>query len=136
MRPNDFEGGSTRFGLWAGGLAVAVLLGYALFAALPYLLGPSLSLDSKVDPDGMATISGSTKRVSFLEINGMTVPLEESGNFSVTRAYPAGYTVVQAVARDRFGRTITKTITFTVPTTTSYGEKENRESTTTGTIVR
>ena len=136
MQANNFQDARTRFGLWAGGLAVVVLLGYALFAALPYLLGPSLTLDSKVETTGMATLSGTTKRVSYLSINGLAVPLEESGGFSVTHAYPAGYTALQAEARDRFGRTIIKTITFTVPATTVYGEKENRESTTTGTVVR
>lgn len=136
MRPNNFDGGRPRFGLWAGGLAVAVLLGYALFAALPYLLGPSLTLESDAAENGMATIHGTTKRVSYLSINGLAVPLEESGNFSVTRAYPFGYTVIQASARDRFGRTITKTISFTTLPTTTYGKKESGESTTTGAVIR
>ena len=74
--------------------------------------------------DGMTIITGATKRVSFLEINSMPVSLEENGNFTVTRAYPTGYTALQAVARDRFGRAITKTITFVV---THNAKKENEK---------
>ena len=136
MTPFKLDTGRRRLGLIFGALGVFLLLSYALFAALPYLLGPSLTLEASTSTEGITTVSGATKRVSFLEIDGAPVSLEESGSFSVTRAYPSGYTVVQAEARDRFGRTITKTTTFTVPTTTIYGEKENRESTTTGAVIR
>jgi|CXWL01.1.fsa_nt_gi hypothetical protein len=134
MKPLNFGSERPKIGVLAGIGAVVLILGYALFAALPYLLGPSLTIEAAISTQGMATITGTTKRVSFLEINGMPVSLEENGNFLIERAYPTGYTALQAVARDRFGRTITKTITFT--STATYGEKENRESTTTGTIIR
>ena len=122
MIPLNFGGGRRRVGFLAGVGAVLLLLGYAFFVALPYLLGPYLTIEVAVSGDGMTIITGATKRVSFLEINSMPVSLEENGNFTVTRAYPTGYTALQAVARDRFGRAITKTITFVV---THNAKKEN-----------
>ena len=136
MRPHSFIEDRTKIGLIAGAFGVFLLISYALYVALPYLLGPSLTLDAQVSGNGSAVISGTTNKVSYLTLNGMEVPLEENGNFSTTRVYPSGYTVIQAQARDRFGRTITKTLNFTVTATTTYGEKESRQSTSTGTIVR
>ncbi|MBI3573502.1 hypothetical protein HY090_00440 [Candidatus Kaiserbacteria bacterium] len=91
--------------------ALVVIALYTLYAALPYLLGPSLSIDA-VNADGMTTISGKTERVSFLSIDGAVVPLSEDGTFFARRAYPVGYTETQVSVKDRFGRTLTKTLTF------------------------
>lgn len=108
---------STRRPLYAlVALGVVVVLGYGLFVATPYLLGPSLTLRSPQNGTTLTsptiTISGETERVSYLSINNLAVPLLEDGTFFVERAYPKGYTVLVVEARDRFGRTITDTVRF------------------------
>lgn len=121
MIPLNFEDGRRKIGLIIAGVAVFFILGYTLYTALPFLLGPFLTVQAETLA-GVTTIQGETKRVSYLAINGAPVSLEETGAFSVERAFPLGYTAVQAVARDRFGRTIIKTINFVV---TEHGKKEN-----------
>ncbi len=125
MNPRITDGRKT-LGIAGGAIALLFILGYALFAAYPYLSGPSLSV-SMSQKDGLAVVYGETTRVSYLTLNGAEIPVDEDGSFSSTRAYPSGYTAVTAVGRDRFGRTITKTLTFVVDkaTSTNYGQEEN-----------
>jgi hypothetical protein len=75
---------------------------------LPLLEGPSLHATAVTGAHGDTAIQGTTKRVSYLEINGAAVPLAEDGSFSVERAYPVGYTAITITVRDRFGRSLTK----------------------------
>ncbi|MDO8523723.1 MAG: hypothetical protein Q7R74_00670 [bacterium] len=103
-----------RAGTLAIGVAVLVIGSYTLYAALPYLLGPSLAV-SATTINGETLIGGTTERVSFLTIDGMAVPLQEDGSFSVERTYPLGYTAIAVSVRDRFGRTATKMLTFLNP---------------------
>jgi hypothetical protein len=100
-----------RAGAIAGALAAVVIGGYTLYATLPYLLGPSLKA-VETTANGKTTIAGMTERVSYLSIDGMNVPLQENGSFSAERAYPVGYTAITISAKDRFGRTITRTLSF------------------------
>jgi hypothetical protein len=118
MKKNDFGGGRRSLGLIIGGSIIALTALYGVFAALPFLMGPDVSIKAQTDENGLTRIYGKTERVSFLSIDGAEIALTEDGGFSVERAYPAGYTWLQAEAKDRFGRTITKTLTFVVSTTT------------------
>ncbi len=93
-----------------------VVIGYGLFVATPYLLGPSLTVVSPEHGTTISsptiTVSGKTERVSYLSINNLPIPLLEDGTFAVERAYPKGYTVLVVEARDRFGRIVTDTVRF------------------------
>lgn len=123
MAPREISFASERAGILLGAAALVVIVGYSLYAALPFLLGPLLHVT--VSEEGaLVTVSGITERVSFLNIAGAPVPLEEDGSFSVERAYPPGYTALVVVARDRFGRTVTKTFTFLTHALNSYGAKK------------
>lgn len=99
-----------------GALGLAVVLGYTLFVATPYLRGPSLTIVTPVEGQTVTgakvPIYGKTERVSYLAINDLPVPLLEDGTFSVERAYPPGYTVFTVRVRDRFGREEVRTIRF------------------------
>ncbi len=125
MRFHTVPDGRKTLGILGAVFALLFILGYTLFAAYPYLSGPSLTL-SYAPKNGLTTIYGETQRVSYLSINDAEVEITETGSFSVERAYPAGYTAVTATARDRFGRTITKTLTFVTAqaTSTPYGTQE------------
>ena len=107
--------------LISSALAGVVILGYSIFVSLPFIMGPFLSIDTPTYLNGTVTLSGKTERVSFLEINGYATALNEDGSFSVLRAYPLGYTAVTVTAKDRFGRTITKDMSFV---TDEYGIKK------------
>jgi hypothetical protein len=100
-----------RTGLLLGIAAIAIIGGYTLYAALPYLLGPALSVTAHTE-NSLTTIVGKTDRVSYLSIDGGAVPLAEDGSFSAVRAFPPGYTAITISVKDRFGRVLTKTITF------------------------
>jgi hypothetical protein len=108
-----------------GGVVLLIILGYSLFVASPYLLGPSLTLQvprpGETITSPTVTITGQTTRVSYLSIDDQAVPLAEDGSFTVERAYPPGYTVIVIRARDRFGREKVDTITF-VHNTNPYGK--------------
>ena len=99
-----------------GGVVLCIIVGYTLFAASPYLLGPSLTVITPVDQSTASsptvTISGKTSRVSYVSLNEQPIPLLEDGTFAVERSFPAGYTVLKVLARDRFGREVTDTIHF------------------------
>jgi hypothetical protein len=99
-----------------GAVLFVCILGYTLFVASPYLLGPSLTLVSPINGETVTastvTISGKTERVSYLSVNGLPVPLLEDGAFLIERSFPTGYTVVVIRARDRFGRESVETIRF------------------------
>ena len=88
-----------------------IIVGYTAYAALPYLLGPSLSV-SATNQDGITTIAGRAARVSYLSIDGGSVPLKEDGSFTAQRAFPPGYTALTVSVKDRFGRSLTRTIKF------------------------
>lgn len=90
-------------------IALVIIFGYALFVAFPALVGPSLSVEARA-ASGITTVLGSVERVSYLYINGLEIPLEEDGTFKITRAYPPGYTDIHVIARDRFGRVLTRSI--------------------------
>ncbi len=91
-----------------GVAALVFVAGYAFYAALPILAGPSLSMESPVPYQATSSsrvlVSGSTERVQFLWINGNPVALSENGSFAVLRSIPAGYTEFVIKADDRFGR--------------------------------
>lgn len=100
-----------RPGTILGTLVILGIVGYSIFAALPYLEGPAITVH-ETTVNGVTTISGTTARVSYLSIDGSSIPLEVNGSFSAVRAYPPGYTALTVSVTDRFGRTLTKTITF------------------------
>ena len=97
-------------------IGLIVIICYGIFVALPYLLGPGLTvmtpLQGSTVTSPTVSVSGKTTRVSYLSINDLAVPLSEDGTFTVERAYPKGYTVLVVRARDRFGREVTETIRF------------------------
>jgi len=100
---------------------IALLLGYSLYAALPYLEGPYLKVSAESSENGLTLIHGETARVSYLTINENPTAINEDGSFSVRRAYPLGYTSIVIAATDRFGREITKSLSVV---TKSHGTKK------------
>lgn len=102
---------SASAALTAAGALIA--LAYAAIAVFPLVNGPRLSASAAFDnARGTTVIAGNAPRISHLSINGLEVPVSEDGAFSVERAFPLGYTVVDIVASDRFGRSRETILTF------------------------
>lgn len=100
----------------SGGIGLVIVVGYALFAASPYLLGPSVEVLTPAAESTVSTptvvVSGKTSRVSYVSLNDQPIPLLEDGTFAVERSFPPGYTVLVIRARDRFGREIQSEVRF------------------------
>jgi hypothetical protein len=106
-----------------GKTAIVVVLlalgAYGFLEALPLLQGPSLTVESPVSgtplPGGIVTIEGVVERSSSLSLNGAPLLPDENGFFEETLAFPTGTSILEFVAKDRFGRTIRTTRTIYVP---------------------
>jgi hypothetical protein len=112
MMPRKSPSFPFRASVILGIAAAAIVVGYSFYAALPYLMGPGLSVTERTDR-GLTTVSGRTARVSYLSIDGLPVPLQEDGSFTAVRAYPSGYTDITVSVKDRFGRMLEKHLAFT-----------------------
>jgi hypothetical protein len=62
------------------------------------------------------TIVGRVQNISFLTINDKPASADEAGRFVYRYSPPPGYATVTMGAQDRFGRRVSKTISFTVLT--------------------
>jgi hypothetical protein len=58
------------------------------------------------------TITGNTKNVTHIKINGKEITMDTSGKFSETLVSPNGYGIILVEAKNRFGKTVKKQITF------------------------
>ncbi|PIR46650.1 MAG: hypothetical protein COV07_03210 [Candidatus Vogelbacteria bacterium CG10_big_fil_rev_8_21_14_0_10_45_14] len=90
-----------------------LIIVYVLFVARNYLRGTSLSIDF---PEDGATIEepyllvrGRALRAISVSVGGAKVSPKENGEWSYALLIPAGYSIIDVVSEDRFGRT--KTIT-------------------------
>lgn len=116
--------------LMLGVAGMMILLAYGTYVALPYVLGPAVSVHApKHMEDGTTILTGITKRVSKVTVNELEVPLNEDGAFSVERAYPPGYTVVIINAADRFGRRREAALSFITPKRHASEEKNDIDET-------
>lgn len=94
------------------GIFFVLLLGYAYFEARGILFGPSISVTSGLTEvrDPLITIAGQAEHISSLSMNGKDVAVTEDGVFSEPYLLSAGYNRITLQARDKYGRSRTKTI--------------------------
>ena len=99
-------------------LLVVVVAGYGLFEARRIIEGPTIAILTPVDGSATSTsalsITGRAENISFLTINDKTAYTDEAGNFAVTVSPPPGLAVVTVAAKDRFGRSASKSVFITV----------------------
>lgn len=111
-----------------GCAGVLILLGYATFALYPLAVGPTLTVSFFYDEErGLYHIAGETTRVSAVTVNGLSVPITESGLFAVERTFPPGYTVVTIRAEDRFGRSREEVLSLVNTNFRPYASKEKSD---------
>lgn len=99
--------------------AFSLLIGYGSIEALPLISGPELDVRSPAAfatiPSGTTRVSGHSKRIVALSINGATVLPHADGTFAETLTLPKGESIITLEASDRFGRTVRTTRTVSVP---------------------
>ena len=95
-----------------------VLLSYGLFEGRRIIEGPTLTIDTP--KDGSATsstailVAGEAQNISFLSVNDKQQFTDEHGHFEELLSLPPGFTIVTVAAKDRFGRTTSRSVSITV----------------------
>jgi len=104
-------------------LIVVAILSYGYFQSRNFLYGPSITILEPVHgetyTDSLVNITGSAKRISYLELNDRQIFIDENSNFNEKLLLADGYNIMVLKARDRFGREETKTLEIV------YSPKEN-----------
>ena len=89
-------------------VGICAIILYAAYQARYVIGGPSLVIEDPQDGEvflkPLITISGHAKNITRLSLNGRTVFTDENGNFSAALPIPAGHTIIEIRAEDRFGR--------------------------------
>lgn len=99
--------------------ALLILVGivfalYVLFQARYLILGPEIWINSPADGavvhEAVLNIEGEAKNVAWLRLNGRQIFTDEEGHWSEKLIVAQGLSIMTVTARDRFGRTVTKTV--------------------------
>ncbi len=91
-----------------------VITGYSYYQSRNLMAGPKLEIESPVNGAVMASstalVTGKTQNISYVTLNGRQIFTDESGNFSMNILLLKGYNTVTVSAKDKFGRSISKSI--------------------------
>jgi hypothetical protein len=94
--------------------AFVLLIGYAGFRAQSFIQGPQLTITSPTSgtttTSSVVEISGTTKNISFITLNGDKIFTDKNGVFKNKLLLSYGYNIITVEAKDRFGRTIDRNI--------------------------
>lgn len=94
------------------GLGAILVYGYYEFRGLLY--GPELIIGTPqngvVTAEQVAIISGSTRRISKITLNGRNIFIDENGLFSEHLSLLPGVNFVTMSVSDRFGNSVTKSL--------------------------
>lgn len=97
---------STNFFAFA---LLCLTVGYGLFQARTLMQGPTLLIENPqhgAHVEGeLFEVTGTTKNVTHVFLNGRAVQLTTEGNFTETLITPNGYGVLLVEAENRFGHT-------------------------------
>jgi hypothetical protein len=95
-------------------LLTGTVLGYGYYRTRDFLRGPVVEILTPVNGQMLAAalidVSGVSKNISFLNLNGRKIFTDESGNWHEKLLASPGYNKIEVSAKDRFGRDITKTL--------------------------
>ena len=102
---------------WAlGGLLVLLILGYSGYTAKRIFEGPKIVIESPVSgatmSESLVEFRGVAKNALSLTMNGRLIAIDTTGRFFEQLLLSYGYNIIEFVATDRAGKTITKTVTL------------------------
>ena len=99
-------------------LGITIVVGYSYFALEGYVRGPRIELAGPENgvstTTARITIAGRAIHVNTLTINGATTSPDLAGNFSESLLLAPGYNIMRVDAKDRYGRSVEKTIEMTL----------------------
>ncbi len=109
------------------GLGIALIVGYSVFALEGFIRGPRIEIATPESVHGggiryfsyatttaLVLVSGRVINANMLFINGAETPQNLVGNFSESLLLAPGYNIMSVEAKDRYGRTVKKTIEMTL----------------------
>lgn len=95
-------------------LALVAIAGYSLFQARHLIAGPILEIHTPHTgerfEDSFIEIVGNATNISYISLNGREIFIDQEGRFSEKLILMEGYNIMTLMARDRFGRTVSKKI--------------------------
>ncbi len=112
-------------------LGIVIIIGYSVFALEGFIRGPrieivtpesvrmggkseSLRYFSNATTEAVVLVSGRVINANMLFINGAEIPQNLEGRFSESLLLAPGYNIMSVEAKDRYGRTVKKTIEITL----------------------
>ncbi len=113
------------------GLGIVFIAGYSVFALGGFIRGPIIEITT---PEGVRAdsssenlhyfsyatttpfilVSGRAIHSNILLLNDLEIPQNLEGNFSESLLLAPGYNIISIEAKDRYGRTMKKTIEITL----------------------
>lgn len=99
---------------WITLCVIGTIVGYAGFRAYDLVAGPKLvvtsPLNGSVSTDPYIEIQGVAQNIAFLTLNDDKIYTDETGVWSEKVLLSYGYNVISVEAKDRFGRSVRKTL--------------------------
>jgi len=101
-----------------GLLFALIVIFYGLYEVRNYLSGPELSVltpaNGAIVKDSLIEVSGETKRIAKIEVDGRRVFANTAGQFATPLLLGYGYNIIKVEVSDQFGRRITKVLEVTL----------------------
>ena len=99
------------------GLVIFLIVGYSGLKLKDLLTGPQITIISPSDgvtiKKSLVNVKGRAERISQIYLNGKKIFTDEQGNFNEPYLLASGYNLLEIIARDQFGRQITKKLQLT-----------------------
>ena len=100
----------------ATALAILFLLSFLIysgFEAEKLIYGPQIILSSPKNNDtlqgsGLIKVTGSTKNVSFISLDGRQIFTDTNGNFNESLVLLPGYNIITLSAKGRYGKEVSR----------------------------
>lgn len=100
---------------WARLIRIVILSGFMAFVILyahshlkDVISGVKVSIPALADGttlrDSRLNIQGFAHHATIVSINGLPIPIDQSGEFHHTLLLPPGYTIISVKAEDKFGK--------------------------------
>lgn len=93
-------------------ILVASFAIFGLYKAKDFLMGPEIIIKSPSNGQTVSSsyleITGTTKNISSLRLNGNQIFTDEKGFFKQGLLLARGYSIIEISAQDKFGRNVEK----------------------------
>ncbi|MFA5831193.1 MAG: hypothetical protein WC878_05180 [Candidatus Paceibacterota bacterium] len=100
-------------GISAVTILSVTVLGYSYFRTKDFLKGPVLEISApkngEIFDTALIKISGASKNLAFLNLDGRKIFTDKEGNWSEKLLLQPGLNIIEIQATDRFGREVKRT---------------------------